>query len=622
VSVNDISQLCLDRIKLTAILFTAAIVIYAIALGGVQAQQTNFVELTPEQLALRMQDMRNRVLTLRNSIDIDKNGILSASEIERAAESLGALDQNHDGVLDPAESHGGKLPVPDKVRLDWVFNFIDDDGDLVISAEEIRISSAALRQLDTNNDWSLTTDELEKSAESVPVFFGQPPQFHRVAKWSQAMRSGIYPEIFGPILPGADKRAFDGYTFYFGSYDDGRTQVQKDTFLRDTDGRIVHRWKDDLKTPDGVSAYLLENGLLLRAATRYNWKQMEAFPLGTHGVVQLVDWDSKVLWSFDYCQLSRYCLHHDLAPLPNGNILAMVFDVLSYDDAVAMGWERQTTKNGVVYSERLIEIEPDLKTGGSRIVWQWDSRDHLIQDHDAGAWNYGDVAANPAKIDPNFARMSRMFVQGQLFHLNSIDYSPSLDQIIVSSATNGEIWIIDHSISSEQARTSRGDLRYRFGNPAAHRSGSPEDQILYWQHDAHWTGMPGEIQLFNNGAMRGADGKPNPDEVFLGLLDGAYSNVMRMKLPLIGERRYDFSKPPQLTWQYNSDGSEGLYAPFMSSARTLPNGNVIMVQSHNNRVLEVTASGEKVADYQLPEKGHLFRVYKLPKDYPAFKDKF
>jgi len=602
--------------------FAVAIIVYTFALSGVQAQQSNLVQLTPEQMAERMQSIRNRVLRLRNTIDIDRNGILSASEIERAADSLRTLDLNRDGILDPNESHGGRLYVPDEIRLEWVFNFIDDDGDLFISAGEIQNASAALRQLDRNNDWRLTLDELEKAKGPAPVFFGRPPQFHRVAQWSQAMRSSIHADVFGPILPGEDKRAFDGYTFYFGSYGDGRTSVQKDTFLRDSNGKVVHRWKDNLYTPDGVSAYLLENGLLLRTGARYNWKQLEAFPLGTHGVIQLVDWDSKVLWSFDYCQLSSYCLHHDIAPLPNGNILAMVVDVLSYDEAAAMGWERQPTKNGVVYSERLIEIEPNLKTGGSRIVWQWNSRDHLIQDHDARSWNFGDVAANPGKIDPNFARMSRMFIQGQLFHLNSIDYSADLDQIIVSSATNGEVWVIDHAISTEQARTSLGDLLYRYGNPAAHRTGNAQNQILYWQHDAHWTGEAGEIQVFNNGALRGADGKPNPNEVFLGLLDDAYSNIMRMKLPLTEDHRYDLRVPPKITWSYNADGSEGFFSPFMSSARSLPNGNVIMVQSHNNRVLEVTAAGEKVADYQLPEKGHLFRVYKLPKDYPAFKGRF
>ena len=60
----------------------------------------------------------------------------------------------------------------------------------------------------------------------------------------------------------------------------------------------------------------------------------------------------------------------------------------------------------------------------------------------------------------------------------------------------------------------------------------------------------------------------------------------------------------------------------MSSARRLPNGNVLMVQSYNNRVVEVTPDGETVADFQMPEQGHLYRVYKISPSHPALRGKF
>ena len=57
----------------------------------------------------------------------------------------------------------------------------------------------------------------------------------------------------------------------------------------------------------------------------------------------------------------------------------------------------------------------------------------------------------------------------------------------------------------------------------------------------------------------------------------------------------------------------------MSSSRLLPNGNVIMVQGHDNRVLEVTASGETIMDFQIPLPGHIYRVYKYDKNHPGLK---
>ena len=94
-------------------------------------------------------------------------------------------------------------------------------------------------------------------------------------------------------------------------------------------------------------------------------------------------------------------------------------------------------------------------------------------------------------------------------HTNSVAYNEEFDQIILSNRGTSEIWIIDHSTTTEVAATHEGgnsekggDLLYRWGNPIAYRAGTENDQMLFGQHDAHWiaSGLQGEgnILIFNN----------------------------------------------------------------------------------------------------------------------------
>ena len=46
-------------------------------------------------------------------LDLDKDGILSAAEIEAASDSLLTLDKNEDGVISQKELHPGKPPAKD-----------------------------------------------------------------------------------------------------------------------------------------------------------------------------------------------------------------------------------------------------------------------------------------------------------------------------------------------------------------------------------------------------------------------------------------------------------------------------------------------------------------------------
>jgi hypothetical protein len=79
---------------------------------------------------------------------------------------------------------------------------------------------------------------------------------------------------------------------------------------------------------------LLENGHLLRAA-------MTKGPLSTGGGeggrIEEYDWDGNLVWQFDY-STNLYMSHHDMRPLPNGNILVLAVEKKTYDEAIAAGF--------------------------------------------------------------------------------------------------------------------------------------------------------------------------------------------------------------------------------------------------------------------------------------------
>lgn len=88
-----------------------------------------------------------------------------------------------------------------------------------------------------------------------------------------------------------------------------------------------------------------------------------------------------MLWDFEYAA-EEHIVHHDFTILPNGNILAIAYETKSYDYAIANGRKPQMIPKSGPWLEKIIEIEPQGKSGG-KIVWEWHVGDHLIQDFDS-----------------------------------------------------------------------------------------------------------------------------------------------------------------------------------------------------------------------------------------------
>ncbi len=587
-----------------------------------------------------------RLQTVLRTLDADNDQALSTGEVLAASERLLSLDSDGDGALS-LEEMGGPAPIRGMIRQQLVIRALDEDGDLSVSADELARASRSLAYLDRDGDWNLTGEELNPPGPPGPPpggpgAGGPPPGgpppggaadggpgAANFQNMSLARRMNEYvSEIVGDILPGSDDRAFEGYTLVhdaaFGGHNANRI------YLTDMNGEKVHEWAPAPYQPEGSVAYLLENGLLLRTVSSYHWMHDEPYPVGAAGTVQLLDWDSNVVWEYEMDVPGRHVIHHDVDYMPNGNILAIAYTAFSREEVRAMGWDGVFPAEAeTIWLDKIVELQPDLDDGSTEIVWQWNSWDHLVQDKFPERANYGDVEAEVGKIDINYLREDYvMFVGGQMNHVNSVDYNAELDQVVLSSATYGELWFIDHSTTMAEAagdsggRHGRGgDLIYRWGNPLTTKSGSLDEATLYWQHDARWIteGLPGagNMLVYNNGTKRRLDGTFDPEA---GMdFENSYSDLIEFRLPIGADGLYETDAQPEIVWTWNADASENYFSPFMSGWDRLPNGNTIFVNAHNKQIIEVTPEGERVLDYEVPENGRMYRVYKYPSDYSGFE---
>jgi len=198
------------------------------------------------------------------------------------------------------------------------------------------------------------------------------------------------------------------------------------TFLIDNCGNLVNQWESDLKS--NFSVYLLEDGSILKPTKE-----------GANTYIEKRDWNDNELWKINLNTLG-ITQHHDIEPLPNGNILLIANDVKAMQEAINAGKD-VTDLVGNIIAESVYEIEP-IGTGEVNIVWEWHVWDHLIQDFDSTKLNYGTVENHPELIDVNYISPALNFLVDWL-HFNSIDYNPTLDEILLSSRHNNEIYIID-----------------------------------------------------------------------------------------------------------------------------------------------------------------------------------
>jgi len=413
--------------------------------------------------------------------------------------------------------------------------------------------------------------------------------------------------------------SFQGYTLFAPKHN---TVI----YLLDNEGRAVHQWKSAYEP--GQSVYLKPNGNLVHCCLTKN----EGFIGGGEGGrIEEFDWDGNLIWEFGYSS-SAYLAHHDIALLPNGNILMLVVEKKTLAECVAAGFNPQMLRDGQLYPDSVVEVQPTYPKGG-KIVWEWRVWDHLIQDNDRTKQNYGEVASHPELVDVD---ANGRAVPAFWNHMNSIAYNATLDQVLLSVRGSSEIWILDHGTTTAEAaghsggkRGKGGDLLYRWGNPSAYGRGNAADAPLVQQHDAEWIpeGYPGagHIMIFNNGYDRGW----SSIEEIVPPIDAAGNYI------LATGKAYGPEKP---VWHYEAANRSDFFSSEISGASRLPNGNTLICAGVTGNLFEVTSTGETVWQYvnpvvrdgilaqgELPGKdvrGHLFnavfKVHRYAPDFPGF----
>ncbi|NNF82591.1 MAG: hypothetical protein HKO67_13520 [Flavobacteriaceae bacterium] len=294
---------------------------------------------------------------------------------------------------------------------------------------------------------------------------------------------------------------------------------------------------------------------------------------GWGGIIQIINPDGSIDWSYEL-NTSDEILHHDVELLPNGNVIVPVWERIDMVTAQQAGIDT----NVDIFIEKIIEVDPET----DQIVWQWRSWEHIVQDLDQNAPDFGVVADNPNKININY---NGDINNGDWMHANGLDYDPAKDVIYFSVNFYNEVWVIDHSTTTQEASGESGgnygkggDLIYRFGNPRTYDN-EMGPVLLDRNHYPNFLqdNEPGagNILVYANGNSIGQ------------------STVYELDIPDVFNLFPNTDNEPGIVWSFTDPE---LFSDKFSGASRSSNGNTIICEGDYG-YWEITIDGEVVWKY-------------------------
>jgi hypothetical protein len=298
-------------------------------------------------------------------------------------------------------------------------------------------------------------------------------------------------------------------------------------YLLDLFGKVVHKWETKHQV---FAAFLKKNGNLVISNVIAN--NLDQYPGGgKSGCISELNWEGKVIWEYH-----NNHIHHDFEVMPNGNIVALMYERIPRDLARKIqGGISGSECDGDMWSDAIIEVDHSKK-----IIWRWCAYEHL---------NFEEY------------RLNRLTPRSELMHSNSIRYLEkdpfgSEEAFLISMRHLNTIAII---------RKRDGEVLWK----------SPKGMFSF-QHDA--TLLPnGNILAFDNGFFR-FQKRP--------FLSSWVSEVN--------------PKTNRIVWWFNGGETGTEKAKFAASilggTQRLKNGNTLIVNGLQGHLFEVTKDKKIVWD--------------------------
>ncbi len=397
-----------------------------------------------------------------------------------------------------------------------------------------------------------------------------------------------------------EKSAYDSYTLFYLS-DFNANGIIYTAYLVDNCGYVINEWVDIPRPRHHIR--LLENGNLF-------YLTGDRFTSESH--IYEFDWDGELVVDVEINE-SNFFLDYETIKLENGHYLCGARRTYGPEYFENIGFDPNDD------NRETCDIIVEIDTAGT-FVWEWNICDHVIQERNPQAPNYGSLKENPQLL--NVDAIADFDWGTETFMINGFDYNSDLDQIALSLRKLGEVGIIDHSTTTLEAQghtggvhDKGGDFLYRWGNPQNYHRGTQEDRTLYFQHNPNWIKYgehKGKLIVFNNNLNNpyfSFNDRYSSVEIFDSEVaaDGSYAiDSVAAFSPLIS----DYSINNELT-------RVDFYSGYISGTQVLPNGHVL-ISVGGGPILEVDSFGAVVWEYDVLIP---FRSEKYGLDYPAFEGK-
>jgi len=415
-----------------------------------------------------------------------------------------------------------------------------------------------------------------------------------------------HPSVFPTGTTIYDKnKANNGFTIF--------TSV-KGALLIDMNGREVNRWAG----LGGFPNKLLPGGYVLGSSgARVSKKAYQDLK----DLIQ-VDYDGKVVWKFagteelddgDNPKVWQARQHHDYeregSPVGyyapgqepkalNGKTLILVHENVT----------NTAISDVQLVDDKVIEVDWDGK-----ILWSWKASDHFEE------FGFDDAAKKVLRVTPSIVgegggdwlHINSLSTVGPNKHYDNGDERFHPDNLIMDSRNANILFVVSRKT---------GKIVWKLGPNFNESEATKKIGWIIGQHHLHIIpkGLPGEgdFLVFDNGGSAGY-GPTNPASA-TGTRNALrdHSRVLQFD-PLTLEIRWQYT-PDEAGHRLLSDGSK-FYSPYISSAQRLPNGNTLITEGSNGRLIEVTPDHKIVWEYINPHFYYIQDKYRMNMVYRAYR---